>query len=124
MLITLDIRIPRRSAAFAALVRSLLECLVEHNMVAQLPPLYLSGVRYRSEPASAESFRDARATLERGHGDCAHLATWRCAELRRSNEAATLVVTFAPYGRSKVFHVQVRRGDGSVEDPSRELGMQ
>lgn len=57
--------------------------------------------------------------------NCDDLAPWRCAELRRSGEKAKIRLTWrqpVPGGR-KEFHVQVRREDGRIEDPSLILGM-
>lgn len=87
----------------------------------RFPMLYRSGVRYRREdPAVREEWRTVPEVLARGVGDCEDLACWRAAELCLQGEPA------CPYiyrTKSGGWHVVVRRGDGSLEDPSRVLGM-
>lgn len=90
--------------------------------------------------------------IQSGGGDCAHLSAWRLAELWRDDlrqhgkRRARCKVYWrskCPYckggvndgafgcskcGRafprpSRVFHAEVRRADGNVEDPSRMMGM-
>jgi hypothetical protein len=118
------------SEAFAALVSNLLENLIMVNRVSlkknpRIPELYKSGVRYQSEPDGYDSFVDVYKVLAAGHGDCAHLVAWRVAELRNKGERATIRVEWRDWkdGRPKLFHVQVRRANGSIEDPSALLGM-
>lgn len=107
-----------------------LESDIERILVAQcvrdlaahrLPPLYESGVRYQREPAGSEMWDSAATVAARGYGDCEDLAAWRVAELRLAGEegAEVAVVRTGP----KTLHALVRRGDGSWEDPSAELGM-
>ena len=56
--------------------------------------------------------------------NCEDLACWRIAELRvRHNENARPHITAKKIGNFTLFHIMVRRGDGSIEDPSRILGM-
>ena len=92
----------------------------------RVPPLYESGVRYQNEPRSfpCEEFASIPAVMARGWGDCDDLAPWRVAELREQGERAKIRIQWKrqPSG-TKLFHVVVRRGDGSIEDPSRILGM-
>lgn len=86
------------------------------------PALYASGVRYRREPPGREEWEPIPVVLTKGWGDCEDLASWRAAELRVTGEdphARVHVYQSAP----TTWHVVVRRGDGSIEDPSRKLGM-
>lgn len=86
------------------------------------PRLYESGVRYRREPPGREEWEPIPIVLQKRHGDCEDLASWRAAELRVSGEdegARVHVYQSAP----TTWHVVVKRGDGSIEDPSRKLGM-
>lgn len=115
-----------------------------------IPLLYESGVEYDREPWAGkfEEFADILTVLRRGWGDCDDLAAWRVAELREIGEprlglppeekADTRI-----YWRGKcrfhrphvnlrcagclktqlTMHVQVRRADGRIEDPSRLLGL-
>lgn len=91
----------------------------------RIPPLYSAGVRYRREPKPKhgnrlEQFALIPVVLRQGHGDCEDLAAWRVAELRMQGKRATPWIVRV---NEHLFHVQVKRGDGTIEDPSRELGM-
>ena len=88
------------------------------------PWLYESGVRYEEEPLGRDDWQDIPETLARRNGDCEDLGCWRVAELRvRSGEHAVPFVRRALAGPRTVYHVAVRRADGTIEDPSRILGM-
>jgi hypothetical protein len=131
----------RKSKYFASAVRCVLYSLVAVNrsflrMHPDVPMLYDSGVRYQNETPAwmqtfekqtrqrIERFDDIPTCLARGWGDCDDLAPWRVAELReRCKEPATLRLTRKKINGRKVFHVQVRRADGHIEDPSLHLGM-
>lgn len=119
----------RNARLFAETVRCLLQALVMVNRITlksdkTIPPLYKAGVRYESEPTGEETFRDVTVVNHLKHGDCAHLAAWRVAELQNAGENATLRIAWKVTRRGKrLFHVQVRRADGRIEDPSALLGM-
>ena len=85
-----------------------------------LPPLYASGVVYRREPRGRERWQLAPQTDALGYGDCEDLATWRAAELRLVGVGARPVVYRAG---PRQLHVVVAYPDGTIEDPSRVLGM-
>lgn len=88
------------------------------------PLLYRSGVRYRAEPLGSERWRDVSAVLREGHGDCEDLACWRAAELgEREGIEARPVFRSRRRGGLTVYHVVVVLPDGTIEDPSRRLGM-
>jgi hypothetical protein len=90
------------------------------------PKVLSSGVRYQNEPENAPDELLAIPTIiKKGWGDCMHLSCWRVAELREAGESrARCFFNWAtrPDGM-RVFHVQVRRSNGTVEDISRLLGM-
>jgi hypothetical protein len=95
---------------------------------APLPPLYQAGVVYKREPECrlengvlrlCEEFLTARCVYARHAGDCDDLGAWRAAELRLAGEKANAYARRSAAG----WHVVVRRGDGSTEDPSAILGM-
>lgn len=89
------------------------------------PLLYHSGVVYQREPPGQDDWDPVPIVLERGNGDCEDLAAWRCAELIRLGESASAIpklVQSNPDG-TKLYHILVRRGNGTIEDPSRKLGM-
>jgi len=84
-----------------------------------IPPLYRSRVRYQAEPPGQERFDHPLICMERGWGDCDDLVGWRCAELRLAGEHATPRILW-PEGTRR-YHAQLRRADGTIEDPSRTL---
>lgn len=132
MRVTLDLASPVLAdselfarAARIAIEAAILVCSAHLRAFPQTPPLYRSGVRYRMEPPGVEEFSDIEAIIRRGWADCAQLCAWRVAELRRQGEPATIRIKWhppRPDGR-RLFHVQVRRADGRIEDPSVRLGM-
>lgn len=86
------------------------------------PSLYRSGVRYRREQKGKEDWQLPSDTLKSGYGDCEDLAAgWRVPELWLAGEpnARIYLKIVSPMLR----HIQVRRADGSIEDPSKLLGM-
>lgn len=90
----------------------------------QLPPLYQSGIKFRSEPTDGvDEIPDILTMFERGYGDCAPLVAARVAELQNSGEKAGVRIYWRPERSPLPFHAQVRRGNGQIEDPARYLGM-
>lgn len=85
---------------------------------ASYPPLYDAGVKYKREPK--EVWRPASIVLKDGWGDCEDLVAWRVAECRLQGDAATARVYQAG---PKTWHTVVEHADGTIEDPSRILGM-
>lgn len=91
----------------------------------RLPSIYSLPVRYAREvtagglPGGLENWQTIVAFARSGVADCEDLATARVAELRESGEPAQVRLTH----QGRVWHVTVRRADGTVEDPSRKLGM-
>jgi len=114
---------------FARVCTELLNLVVDVNRglirTGAVPPLYTSGVQYVEEPPDVDSFVDASTVLKRGAGDCAHLAAWRVAELLELGEPAKVRIKWAPENPRgpRAFHAEVRRADGTTEDPSKTLGM-
>jgi hypothetical protein len=125
-----DIRLMKASRYQAHLVRPFLHALTMANRVLlrthHVPKIYEAGVRWQNEPAdgSPEEFASCFVVISRGWGDCDDLAPWRCAELREAGENARIRITWRKKRSGmRVYHVLVRRGDGSIEDPSALLGM-
>jgi hypothetical protein len=106
------------------------------------PPLYLSGAYYEEDPYGREDWRDVWSCLEKiasGHGiDCDNCVCWRVAELRVAGVAAEPVIKWqhlpcelarslgygaAPEEGLWLVHCCVRFPDGTIEDPSKLLGM-
>jgi hypothetical protein len=105
-----------------------------------LPALYESGVRYQEEPPGHEDWLDAPEVVRQGVADCEDLAAYRAAELRVAGHDCEPVIKWQwipremmlaqGYPASKLpdrgvwmVHCCVRFPDGSVEDPSKILGM-
>jgi hypothetical protein len=109
----------------AEIVKSLVEgaAMGAANLRSRLPfpQLYDSGVVYKVEdsPDEIEEFTFPWVTLARGYGDCDDLCIWRLADLYTAGERARCTVQY----RGSELHVQIRRADGSIEDPSEILGM-
>ena len=117
------------SDAQARVLERLLEALIEADIeylraCPSTPSLYESGVVYEEEPGERDNWQDIPETLGLGTGDCEDLGCWRIAELRfRAQEHATAFITWREVEERTVYHIAVRRSDGTVEDPSRLLGM-
>lgn len=87
------------------------------------PKIFSSGTVYKREAPGSDNWQDTERTLELRSGDCEDLCAWRTAELRAAGEDAHCdLLEFIDNGIT-FFHVRVRRGDGSIEDPSKILGM-
>lgn len=125
-----------RDDLFSRVARCLAEAAILSNraLIADrkaqgkpLPSIYSGIVRYQNEvPGKPDECVDIPTIIQRGHGDCLHLSCWRVAELREKGEKARIIITrqrskITP--NKRIFHVLVRRGDGSKEDPSKLLGM-
>lgn len=136
MLICVEFEAPEftNPKIFSEQVIALLEALAPaaQRIVATLPPLYRSGVRFREEPRGYESLVTPNFVFRRGHGDCAHLCLWRVAELRnQGNPAGFRIAWNVNDPTRRLFHVQVRSGlpknlpleKRPYEDPSVLLGM-
>ncbi len=100
---------------------------------AGAPSIYESGVIYQDQAPVIDPFDDDEETdwwqdtarlLETGAGSCEDLAAWRVAELHLAGEtSAQLDVIAQETGNDVLYHVRVKREDGSIEDPSVVLGM-
>ena len=126
----------RDPKVMAELARGFLRGVVANNRLyirlrklkgRPLPLLYKSGIMYRREPWAGrfEEFADIPTVLKRKWGDCDDLSAWRVAELQEQGESADFRIYWRPRkpGKPITMHVEVRRGDGSIEDPSRLLGL-
>ena len=110
--------------------RALLECLVKVDEWAlrqwPFPPLYESGVRYELEPQGQEVWQSTPALYLRGVGDCEDLAAHLTAELRLQGDNAVPNMEQtgqSPFG-GRLWHIDVKRQNGQIEDPSSVLGME
>lgn len=89
-----------------------------------LPHIYESGVVYEREArlpdgTSREQWLTAPVIYQRKRGDCEDLSCWLAASLRLKG-----IDAHARAKRSAVgYHIIVEYPDGTIEDPSRKLGM-
>jgi len=124
MLCVVDIDTTNQAEAAELLIR-----LFELNMArAQreakaLPPLYKSGVRYVSQDPRACAYRTPQEVYDRKGGDCKQLVLWRMAECRNAGHHCTARIIWLNQAGKFVAHAQLRHPDGSIEDPSYNLGM-
>lgn len=97
--------------------------MMRAGLAPKITPLIKAGrVKWRPEPPGDEHFDLASTVVGRGWGDCDDLAPAYAGQLRatgRDPEARAFVRRSGPTR----WHALVRRGDGTVEDPSRAAGM-
>lgn len=91
----------------------------------QIPPLYDSGLRYRRDPwgPSIQQIPNALTVLHRRFIDCKGAVPYRLAELREQYPSQHFAVHAYPrlHAGELMIHLQIRKPDGSIEDPSRYL---
>lgn len=86
---------------------------------ASLPPLYSTRVAWSLGDVGTLPL--AHTVLRRGRAACGPLASYRAAELQHRGEDARAVVVPSPSGVDGRWHAVVRRGNGTIEDPSKIL---
>ena len=80
-------------------------------------PLYETKIRYQRQPPP-ERWQTSAETRAKGNADCDQMVVDRIAELReRRGELAAVPYVYQTGSNS--WHAQVRRADGTIEDPSR-----
>lgn len=94
----------------------------------QFSPLYQSGVYYKAEEPGYEDWLDTPTLYAQGFGDCEDIACTLAAERReRQGVAAVPCIKFKDFDVDgkliTLIHVLVLNPDGSIEDPSKALGM-
>jgi hypothetical protein len=128
MLIKVLLSRPAQMLVGAQFAASALEGLAHVNkelvLRSKVPRLYQSGVRWIEDKKGEETFIDALHVLKQGGADCSSLSAWRVGELWADNERANIHLHWRGFSDGfRLYHVTVRRADGSIEDPSRLLGM-
>lgn len=122
-----------RSDAFARAVRFFAEAciMVNQDYLREIgaPSLYASGVEYRMSYDNPTELVDIPIIIKRGYAYCLSLSCWRVAELRNSGDDRNAAIAIrwktvdVDGHKKRLFHVLVRRGNGTLEDPSKILGM-
>lgn len=118
----------KRSRTLALAIKPILEALVMVDQIFlrthRVAHPYSGCLRYRPEPDDGvEEFASAPVVYKRGWGDCDDLAPLLCAWYRNRGEKAKIRVQWKRTSKGKLYHILVRREDGTIEDPSRILGM-
>jgi hypothetical protein len=120
--VQVTIAIPAQVSAITAMLEGLTALNFMILSALRHPPkLYTSGVRYRAEQPGRERWLRVDEVLKLGYGDCEDLATWRAAELRLFLGVPARAGAYR--SGKKRFHSIVIYPDGTIEDPSRRLGM-
>ena len=112
---------PVLNAALESVTR-LNESMLSEGQIPTFAEGLKEGVRWKPEPPGDEHFDHGKTVLRRKWGDCDDLAPWQAASLRHTGEdpeATAIVRKSGP----KRWHAIVRRGDGSIDDPSKRAGM-
>lgn len=131
MRVVLDVQVDSFDERGMALIfRTYLHAAALHNAAlfktGRYPGLYQSGVVFRNEPwmGRFEEIASIPLVLSRGWGDCDDLCSYRIGELLAQGKHATAKVYWRRHGTEvRLYHAEVRMQDGTVEDPSRFLGM-
>lgn len=85
--------------------------------------LYRSGIIYCQEDGT-EDWQPIPNAIQTGVADCEDLACWRAAELVVNKGILAFPVLREKTSRDKImYHVLVQYPNGSLEDPSKRLGM-
>lgn len=88
------------------------------------PLLMDSGVVYQEEPPGCEDWANIPLMLKLGWGDCEEISCWRAAELQARGVPARAGFTKQTQADgTMLYHITVILPDGTIEDPSRQLGM-
>lgn len=112
---------PVLNAALESVTR-LNESLLRSDQIPTFSDGLKEGIKWRPEPPGEEHFDHAGVVLRRKWGDCDDLAPWQAASLRHTGEDPDAVAVVKRSG-PKRWHAIVKRGDGSIDDPSRAAGM-
>jgi hypothetical protein len=116
----------RKEALDAALEATTVanEAMVRRGLVPPAARAIKAGkVKWEPEPAGQDEHFDlGNVVLARGHGDCDDLAPWHAGSLRASGTDPDAHAFVKRSGPNR-WHALVRRGDGSIEDPSIAAGM-
>ena len=122
-----NVAVPEKDVS-KPILNSMLEATtkVDEALIRQREvPLFrqaVNRVRWKPEPPGDEHFDHAGIVLVRGWGDCDDLAPWHAASLRATGQDPNARAIVKRSGHRK-WHAVVERGNGRIEDPSREAGM-
>lgn len=109
------------NAALESVTR-LNESMLREDSIPSFERALKQGIKWQPEPPGDEHFDHGGTVYKRRWGDCDDLAPYHAASLRHSGEdpnASAIVTRTGP----KMWHAVVKRGDGSIDDPSKRAGM-
>jgi hypothetical protein len=112
---------PVLDAALESVTR-LNEAMLEKGEVPTFEKGLMYGIKWRPEPPGQEHFDHAREVIKRKWGDCDDLAPWHAASLRHTGHDPEATAVAKRVGPDR-WHAVVRRGDGTIDDPSKRAGM-
>lgn len=112
---------PVLDAALESVTR-LNEQLLEAGSVPTFDKALKAGVKWRPEPPGDENFDHAGTVMRRKWGDCDDIAPYHAASLRHLGIDPDATAVARPSGPNR-WHAEVLRGDGTIDDPSRDAGM-
>lgn len=116
-----EVSAPILNAALESVTR-LNQSMLKQDKIPTFADGLKEGIKWRPEPPGEEHFDHAGVVLRRKWGDCDDLAPWQAASLRHTGEDPNATAVVRRSG-PKRWHAIVRRGDGSIDDPSRAAGM-
>jgi hypothetical protein len=109
-------------AALEAVTRAATPLVARRKVPTAAAAIKAGRVRWKPEPPGDEHFDLPSTVLARGWGDCDDLAPWHAASLRASGVDPRARAVVKKSGPAR-WHALVKRGDGSIEDPSVAAGM-
>ena len=112
---------PVLDAALESVTR-LNESMLSEGQIPTFEEGRKAGVRWKPEPPGEEHFDHGKTVMRRKWGDCDDLAPWQAASLRHTGEDPEATAVVRKSG-PKRWHAIVKRGDGSIDDPSKRAGM-
>lgn len=115
-----------RKEALDAALEAVTLCAESQVRRGTVPPaaraIKAGKVRWKPEPPGDEHFDLPGTVLGRGWGDCDDLAPWHAGTLRATGTDPQARAIVKKSGPTR-WHAVVRRGDGSIDDPSKHAGM-
>lgn len=116
-----NVKKPVLDAALEAVTR-LNEDMIKQGQSPTSHQLLEQGAIWKPEPPGQEHFDHGAIIGRRKHGDCDDWAPLHAATLRVTGEDPDAVAEVKKSGHKR-WHAIVRRGDGSIDDPSLAAGM-
>jgi hypothetical protein len=120
-----DIGDPERKEALDAALEAVTICAADQVRTGKVPTAdraIADGIKWKPEPPGDEHFDLPSTVMQRGNGDCDDLAPYWAGTLRATGKDPKARAIVKKSGPTR-WHAIVRRGDGSIDDPSKAAGM-